>query len=331
MHSKNDISSTNIIELKDKNPDQETIISANKELKQPDDKSQVEVNKNSILNLDNSNVKNVSSMLNEFGKVAINVRKLGLFYSNCLNDVLESFVETNKQFTQKISQQINPLQETIGKISNSLSTLITPEFKVNLSKTASYFTELAETFAKAKNNPNSLLNWMNYSEKISEYIWTIPYDITSEELQELFTVVNSEKEFDKYMVKYFNKNKIIKLCGEITSRLNRKHKTMFKQIINAFDSKNYALANVGMLSIIDELCSHFLYNKGKSTRVDMFIPLIEEIDNSYNIFEVIPIMILNDNIKVIYEAVDFNRKIAIKTNKKVRRNPSQHDSIKYLV
>lgn len=160
--------------------------------------------------------------------------------------------------------------------------------------------------------------------KISEYLWTIPYDISSEKLYELFIKVDSEKEFDKYMLRYFNREKTEKLCNEISLRVSRKHKMMFKQIKASFDSKNYALANVGMLSIIDELCSKFLYNKGKSRRIDMFLPLIEEVDNSSNIFEVIPIMILNENINTIYESVDFNRRITIETNKKIRRNPSQH-------
>lgn len=136
--------------------------------------------------------------------------------------------------------------------------------------------------------------------------------------------VDSEKEFDKYMLKYFNRRKIDKLCNEISIRISRKHRMMFKQIKASFDSKNYALANVGMLSIIDELCSKFLYNKGKSRRIDIFLPLIEEVDNSSDVFEVIPIMILNENINIIYESINFNSRITIKTNKKVRRNPSQH-------
>lgn len=55
------------------------------------------------------------------------------------------------------------------------------------------------------------------------------------------------------------------------------------------------------------------------------LPIVEIIDNtSDDNFEVIPILVLNDNINVIYETVDFNKRIKIKTNKKVRRNPSQH-------
>lgn len=143
-------------------------------------------------------------------------------------------------------------------------------------------------------------------------------------MNELFTQVDSEKDFDKYMLKYFDRRKIDKLCNEISLRVSRKHRMMFKQIKASFDSKNYALANVGMLSIIDELCSKFLYNKGKSRRIDIFLPLIEEVDNSSDVFEVIPIMILNENINIIYESIDFNSRITIKTNKKVRRNPSLH-------
>jgi hypothetical protein len=190
---------------------------------------------------------------------------------------------------------------------------------------SSYFDELSKTLEKARENPNSLLNWIEYSEKLSEYIWTIPYDISSDELKKLTSIVNSEKEFDKYMLKYFDKDKLEKMFNEILSRIPYKHKTILKQIRNSFYQKNYALANTGILSVIDELCSQFLSNKGCVKRKDILLPIVEIIDNtSDNNFEVIPILVLNDNINVIYENVDFNKRIKIKTNKKVRRNPSQH-------
>ncbi len=88
----------------------------------------------------------------------------------------------------------------------------------------SYFDELSKSLEKARENPDSLLNWIEYSEKLSEYIWTIPYDISSDELKSLTSVVNSEKEFDKYMLKYFDKAKIEKFFDELLSKIPYRHK-----------------------------------------------------------------------------------------------------------
>lgn len=223
-----------------------------------------------------------------------------------------------------IVNQLNPMQQIAKSISDALKP-ITMQLTDSLPKMSSYFGELSRTLEKIKENPDSMLNWMEYSNKLSEYIWTIPYQISSEELKYLTENVDSEKEFDKYMLKYFTKVKVESLFLDIMSRLNRKHKTIMKQIKEAYFSKNYALANVGILSVIDELCSQFLLDRGCVKRQNILLPIIEELDeNSNDPFEVLPIMILNDNINVIYESVDFNKKIKIKTNKKIRRNPSQH-------
>ena len=82
---------------------------------------------------------------------------------------------------------------------------------------------------------------------------------------------------------------------------------------------NRETKDTGILSVIDELCSQFLSDKGCLKRKDIMLPIVEIIDNtSDDNFEVIPILVLNDNINVIYETVDFNKRIKIKTNKKVR-------------
>ena len=225
---------------------------------------------------------------------------------------------------KSIVETLNPIQEISKKLSETFKPIAT-ELVASLPKMTSYFEELSEILEKARDNPDSLLNWIQYSKKLSEYIWTIPYDMSSEELKFLTKTVNSEEEFDKYMLKYFDKKKMESLFDNILSRLNRKHKVIGRQIKSAYLSRNYALVNVALLSVIDELCSQFLLDKGCIKRKDILLPIIEEIENtSDDIFEAIPVLVLNDNINVIYETIDFNKRIKVKTNKKVRRNPSQH-------
>lgn len=270
-------------------------------------------------------INNMSSQLEIFSKTLTSSILPSYFDLNYkLLDVMKPIVLKQNEIVLNIVKQMDPMQEIVEKISKMLKP-VTAQIMDNLPKMSSYFDELSKVLEKASENPDSLLNWMEYSEKLSEYIWTIPYDISSDELKELFSIVNSEKEFDKYMLKYFDKIKVEKLFEEILSKIARKHRTIFKQIKFSFDLKNYALINTGLLSVIDELCSQFLLNKGCSKRKDILLPIVEIIDDtSEDKFEVIPILVLNDNINVIYETIDFNKKIVIKTNKKVRRNPSQH-------
>lgn len=268
---------------------------------------------------------NISFQLQNFTKsFASIIYPSYLNFNHRLIETTKPIISMQTMMISNIVQQINPIQEIAKKLSEVFKP-ITTQIVDNLPKMTSYFDELSKILEKARENPDSLLNWIEYSEKLSEYIWTIPYDISSDKLKELTSIVNSEKEFDKYMLKYFDKAKVEKLFNEILSRISKKHRTIFKQIKVSFDLGNYALINTGLLSVIDELCSQFLFDKGCLKRKNILLPIVEIIDNtSDDNFEVIPILVLNDNINVIYETVDFNKKIKIKTNKKVRRNPSQH-------
>lgn len=111
----------------------------------------------------------------------------------------------------------------------------------------------------------------------------------------------------------------------IKEMLPNKHKLVFVQIEKAYNNKMYALSIIGIMSIIDELCVFFLDDKVKGARIDMLKPIINDIEkkdgiNSY----LIDAMILSNNINIIYESIDFNKKIKIKTKKQARKNPCQH-------
>lgn len=190
---------------------------------------------------------------------------------------------------------------------------------------APFFKGIQRALEEAKKDPDNFLNWLDYSEKLSDYIWTIPYNISSEKLKEIFENVNSESEFDKYMRSYYKKGIVNNMVGEIKEMLPNKHKLVFEQIENAYNDKMYALCIIGMMSIIDELCAFFLDDKGAGSRRDILKPIIDDMDKKVGINSyLIDAMILSNNINVIYENVDFNKQIKFKTKKQARRNPCQH-------
>ena len=80
-----------------------------------------------------------------------------------------------------------------------------------------------------------------------------------------------------------------------------------------------------MLSIIDNCLSYYLINKGSSARINMFKPIIKDLENNDDGTSLIFIvMMIDNNINRLYEQIEFNQKISIKTNKKARRHPSAH-------
>lgn len=240
-------------------------------------------------------------------------------------DSLQPLIKQMVSNTNYIQEMvINPIQLFMEKLMESIRPLV-DIMTSQIPKYTPYFKELAEAIDKAKQNPDSLINWYNYSKKLNEYLWTIPFDIDSKNLKEIFEQINSEEEFDSYMKKYFLKSKITEMFISIENNLPRKHKTMFIQVKKAFFDKSYSLAIVGILSIIDELCSYFLIDKGCNGRQNLFKPIIEDLDiRGADNFSILNLMILSENINVIYENIEFNEKIKIDTHKKARRNPSQH-------
>lgn len=227
--------------------------------------------------------------------------------------------------SQKMIENISkPLIDTVEKIVKKKKKIIKDIIQMQINY-APFFKGVQQALEESKKDPDNLLNWIDYTEKLSYYIWTIPYKIDSGKLKDIFENVNSESEFDKKMRNYYKKEVVVNMIEEIKQLLPQKHLIIFKQLSEAYYNGMYSLSIIGMMSIIDDLCVFFLYDKSTSTRQNMFKPIIEDMDKSNGISSyLIDTMILSNNINVIYEYVDFNKRIKLKTKKKARRNPCQH-------
>lgn len=263
-----------------------------------------------------------TKFLEEYSKICKNsgIDKISLR----IKKLTEGLIPIANQYVKNIEEMTRPLQETIQRMSEIVKPI--SEMMTNYTlKMTPYFSELAQALEKAEKNPNSLINWINYYDKLSDYLWTFPYGMKSEKLKEILSNVNSEEQFDAYMLEYFNHSLILEMEKNIYEMLPKKHKIMFKQIICSFNNKCYAISNIGITAMLDDLCTFFLEDKGCNSRNDLLLPIIEDIDESSDDkFEVIPILILNSNLNMIYEYVDFQKKITINTHKTTRRHTNQH-------
>lgn len=235
-------------------------------------------------------------------------QQLALYDSNVIQQMTNSMSKAISQIAEVQKQFMNTISETIAKN-------VSPALRA-----------LAFSLDEAKSNPDSLLSWMNYYNRMSEFFWIMPYKITTEELHEILQNVATEKEFDQYINKYFNKAKVELLIKDISIMLpNKNQRKIFDQIVTAYKSKSYALASIGITTMIDNCLSYYLIDKGCTSRLKLFEPIIKDLDlkRENSDFSFI-VMMVNSNINLLYEQIEFNNKISINTNKKSRRNPISH-------
>lgn len=233
-----------------------------------------------------------------------------------------------KETVTELSGFINKISEKIGKsLSDFTEKLIT---QINMIMATEYmrdfFAALQQFSLDIENNPDSYFNYMRYQKNLDNMHWAWPYEIKTEELKSLLENAHNEKEFDTLMKFFFKEEKIDKMVQEMLTLLPDRHKMMLKQAKNAFDRGDYAIANNALMSIIDNALSEYLENKGQNKRVGIFQPIINHYEG-FAIGEVdfiFELCMLSNNINFIFQDCSFDKKIEIKTNKKVRRHTSLH-------
>lgn len=245
-------------------------------------------------------------------------------FTSSLRPIIDKQIEVSSIVINNIEKFTTPMQ----KLMNSLSAVLTPIVKQvadNMPKMSPLFKGLASSLRDWINDPDSLYNWYVNDDRLGKYFWTIPYNMDSSKLKLILEKVNSEKQFDEYLIEYFTDDMIKNMFDDIYSMLSDNHKEIFLQIKDGYFCDSFALINVSLLAIVDQLCSFFIKDKSCTRRKNLFTPIIEEISkNDDRYIESIIISIVNTNLNLIFENVDFNKNISINTNKKVRRHLSQH-------
>lgn len=240
--------------------------------------------------------------------------------------------------TKKLTEYISSIKKHICFDSININSLLAKTMS-NIATISNYYTSsIAKIFSSFNNtilesltNPHSYFSYSSYENDLKKFHWALPYCITIEELHSILTKVNNEVEFDSEMLKVYSNEKIYFMIDKILALIPSHHKVIMKQIKSIVPTKNYALINNALLSIIDNCLSIYLYDKGCNTRTNILKPIIdiyEDIDiNQIELF-VFELMMLSNNINFIYEVVDFNSNKKIKGNKQVRRHAALH-GVKY--
>lgn len=250
-------------------------------------------------------------------------------FTSVYSEQIKKLAEITRPIVDYINKAILPLQEAGKSIRESmvLSTKsIQPLIDVN-KKIAASMQPLIDSLTKSKNDPNSKLSWYEYYKALSKCYWVFPYGISTDELKTLTEKEISEAQFDKYMVKHFKKKVLLDLKKDTLLILPRKSKRIFTQSMDALLNKSYALANLGFISIIDNLSSFYLMDKKCNGRNGLFEPIVQDIGKlDLNDIETkhFILLMMNENINTLYKDYPFDGPIKINNNKDINRQTSMH-------
>lgn len=220
---------------------------------------------------------------------------------------------------------LKPVRETIISMNLMMVETIRNTIRETIDLT-NYMRPLVEAL-KGLNDLESVFSYEKYKNELNAYHWTLPYGIRPEELNEMLSTVNGEADFDKYMLKYFNDIKVEDTFAYIIERVPRKHRALIKQIQQGYFNKQYALINLAIISIIDDLISRIMINEDKNTNAGALKPLAEYLGQlPINYFDVtcFEVLMLDNNIDFIFENQHFSDGCKVESNKKVRRHQAIH-------
>lgn len=233
--------------------------------------------------------------------------------------------EINK--AEMIDKKTGAFIEKMTEISKSFFVSIEPKIKQAYKKLLESLKPFVEIIDDADQNPDSLLSWMDYCKIMEKCFWVFPYKLKPSELKHFSKSITTEEEFDKCIKKHFKKNIVISLSQDTIKMIPPRHKTIYKQIIKSYFEKSYQLCNLGLIAIIDDLTSFFIFNKKTTRRRGMFSPIIKKIKkldikkiNSSHFV----LMMLSKNIDMLYVNTDFNEGAKPNNKKGISRHSAMH-------
>ena len=254
------------------------------------------------------------------GRTRITITNMIAAHSD-FKQVINSWDEIAVPIIKNINATMSYMSEVIERFNAS-------EFMTYMTKTVA---SLCEEIQAAKDNPTSVINFAEYQEKLKVFLWAWPYEIIPAELKKLLEQSRDEKDFDRIMLSFFSKRRMKDMFAYIIDNIPKKHKKIFVQIERAYYQGLYALINNATLSILDNVLSESLKNKGCVTRIGILHPIIDFYDQNYclqRIPFIIEMQMLSNSIDLIFANYSFSGVIRLESNKTVRRHLSLH-GVKY--
>ena len=242
------------------------------------------------------------------------------------SDAYKEFSETIKKInamTLSIMEQTKPLTDALNAYKASL-----PNFNDYLNPMYEAAKQFSEVISKQLDNPDSALSYYQYFESLSNFFWVMPYKITSKQIKDLIKGKRTEEEFDSFMLEYFNDSILENLFKDIAKRLPEKQNILLAQCINSFKNQDYALCSLGLYSVIEDVTSFYLKDKGCVTRKGLFNPIVEVMMEKDSLGDMdamdFILLMMDKNIDILYENTRFENDVSINRHKDTNRHATAH-------
>ncbi|MDD4376221.1 MAG: hypothetical protein PHR25_05505 [Clostridia bacterium] len=159
------------------------------------------------------------------------------FFSSVLDSInsikaLKESIGINS-FMPKISEILGLQQEVMGSLFNSLQSI-------------------SEIFKNMDFSSMSKLNGMD-CELLKRFYWVIPFEYEYEKIENLSKYKN-RIEFEKYMLKYFNNNRVKRMFYKARKQcIEKDKKALIQQIENSYLGGDYAICITSLITLLDGL------------------------------------------------------------------------------
>ena len=156
--------------------------------------------------------------------------------SNTFNTIIPNVVNKLNQNTEYIQKMINSM---------NFSNIINDYVK-------QYQAVMNGVLKALKNIPTSRITGLD-SKMLDSYYWVIPFEYKYEKVRDLSEYKN-RIEFERYMLRYFNDNRVKRMFNKIKKNcVNNDKKELIKQVEHSFFAGDYAICITSLITMLDGL------------------------------------------------------------------------------
>ena len=127
---------------------------------------------------DNKEIKNFLESVELKNKIEVMKNFEWEIYMKRIEEITrQSIFLYESNITRKMIDSITIAMYQISKVQKNFIDMLMKSTSVNISP---IFKTLSISIEEINNNPDSLLNWMKYYDKMSKFFWIMPYKISTE-------------------------------------------------------------------------------------------------------------------------------------------------------
>lgn len=182
------------------------------------------------------------------------------------SDYINSITSANSAFKSiDLSPMINQITKTAFNYDNSGISKVVSGFSEGIAEVVKSIdiSRIVSTLSESLNPIRNILSGIDISsisklsgldsELLKKYYWVIPFEYKYEKVRDLSEYKN-RIEFERYMLRYFNDNRVKRMFNKIKKNcVNNDKKELIKQVEHSFFAGDYAICITSLITMLDGL------------------------------------------------------------------------------